>query len=437
MNLLPAPRAGSRVKLLLRRFIKTTVSEPSRFKYFAGILLDISLIGLIIMNGVKPAQRIIDPLVSPFRPLQPIHTNRQGYEVFGFAPFWTFDKLSNVDFNTLTTLAYFGVPVLSDGNLDKEDRGYEVFKSRQATELFKKAHSSGTRVVLTLTNMENPSIRGIMDDSQAQERTIEQAVSEVKDRGIDGLNVDFEYTGDPGPEYRHKFTSFVARLTEKMHEAIPDSKVTVSVYASAVKEPKIYEIGELSRVADGVFMMAYDFAVAGSDNAIPTAPLYGHKSGKYWYDISTAVEDFLAAMDPKKLILGVPYYGYNYPVYDPEIKAETRPSWSYRGRAAAQTYAIVEEHVTPKTEKEGWDENGQVGYKAYFDSENGTWRMIFSEDKRSLAIKYDFIKSKNLAGVGMWALGFDDGKTELWDLLREKFGNKDLANNQVLAKEIN
>jgi len=49
--------------------------------------------------------------------------------------------------------------------------------------------------------------------------------------------------------------------------------------------------------------------------------------------------------------------------------------------------------------------------------------MIFLDDSKSLKIKYQFAKEKNLAGVGMWALGFDDGKHELWNLLNLEFGN--------------
>ena len=50
--------------------------------------------------------------------------------------------------------------------------------------------------------------------------------------------------------------------------------------------------------------------------------------------------------------------------------------------------------------------------------------MIFTEDTRSLGIKYDFAKANRLAGIGIWALGFDHGRTELWTLLKDKFGTK-------------
>lgn len=408
---------------------------------------------LVLPNSSHSRQKLIDGVVKPFRPLHSLSagetkTNAKNgqsrYEVLGFAPYWTIDKLDNVDFSILTTLSYFGVLLSADGNLNREDFGYQTFKSHKATNLFKQAHRYGTRVVLTVTQMTNSQIIGLLDNTNAQENAVNQIVDEVRRRGIDGVNVDLEYNGDPGPEYRDKFSSFVKNLTERMHSVNPNSKVTVSVYAASVKEPKIYDVSTLAKNTDGVFMMAYDFAVSGAEQVIPTAPLYGAKNGKYWYDVSTAVEDFLTKMPPEKLILGVPYYGYNYLVYQPEIKAQTRPWYSFRGRPTTLTYALASENIYPQMPgasdfNSGWDDDGQVNWKAYYDSDNDTWRMIFIEDSRSLATKYNFIQAKGLAGVGIWALGFDSGHKELWDLLKEKFGQKTgqnyLANMEVISDE--
>lgn len=431
MQLLPEPKKN----------IFAALWSSKRGRYAAAAVLDLILICLVILQGIQPAQRLLSPLISPMMPLKPITVNKSSREVFGFAPYWNIDKLDNVDFGVLTTFAYFGVEIQLDGNLDKEGIGYETFKSAKATRLFKEAHNHGTRVVLTLTQMKNGPILSLMDDPKAQQTAIDQAVKLVTDRGVDGINIDLEYSGDPGQNYRDKFTKFVTDLTNRMHEAVPGSKVTVSVYASAVKDPKIYDIASLSKTADGIFMMAYDFAVAGSDNAIPTAPLYGHSAGKYWYDISSAVDDFLKYMPSDKLILGVPYYGYNYLVYEPKVKAATRPWYSWRGKPAAQPYSVAKNNLKPDKDgidayREGWDSDGQVGYIAYHVQDTDTWRMIFLEDERSLGIKYDFAQNKKLAGVGMWALGNDEGKPELWDLLREKFGPKNLADRNISSRAV-
>lgn len=408
---------------------------------FSIVTLVMAFITLFVLSLFSPKSQFISPLTASFQSLHPLQSGKNSKEVFGFAPYWTMDQLDNVDFSVLTTFAYFGIPVNGDGTLDTTDQGYYIFKSQQATSLFKKAHRNGTRVVLTLTQMDNDSINGLMDDISAQKTLIRDAVALVNRRGIDGINVDFEYTGDPGQEYRDRFSAFVRNLTDAMHAANPSSKVTVSVYASAVKEPKIYDIAAISKDTDGIFMMAYDFATTSADNAIPTSPLYGYKAGKYWYDVSTAVEDFLTQMPPEKLILGVPWYGYNYLVYEPGVKAETRPYYSWRGTPVAQTYSLAKNTIDPLTAatgsfKSGWDEYGQVGWKAYYDGDSGTWRMIFLEDTVSLGKKYDFAKKMNLGGVGIWALGFDEGKSEMWQLLGAKFGSK-LVDNTITNKVIN
>jgi spore germination protein len=407
------------------------------------------LILMTVATVTAPVGEMIGSILPGNSNLTPLKSAKPGYEVFGFAPHWTFNKLDNVDFQTLTTLAYFGVEAKPDGNLDREGKGYEVFMSDKATEVFKRAHSNGTRVVLTLTQMNNDEIKKIMDDEPAQESIINQTIETVKNRGIDGVNIDFEYVGDPGSGYKEKFTKFSKNLADKLHSEVPGSRVTASVYASAVTKPKMYDIKNLSDSLDGIFMMAYDFAVAGSSNAIPTAPLYGHKEGKYWYDISTAVDDFLTQMPPDKLILGVPWYGYNYAVESPEVKTATTKGYyiSYKkGRRTyksfvplksfAQTYTLVK-NVTPDSAqdyREGFDEYGKVSWKAYL--EGGIWRMVFIDDVKSLSHKYDFAKEKNLAGVGMWALGFDNGNTEFWDLLKDKFGTKTVADSSVVQREI-
>lgn len=415
---------------------------PQKNLYLAGLLAVLSLFLIILMATLVPSRNIAQSWVTTMTPLHPLTKNeiKSSKEVFGFAPFWTIDQLGGVNFDVLTTVAYFGIPVLGNGEIDRTDQGYRVFKGKEATDIFKKAHASGTRVVLTITSMSNGPILTLLDNPQAQEQAISEVVAEVEKRGIDGVNVDFEYNGDPGDLYRQQFTKFVADLTSRMHEVNPNSKVTVSVYAASVKDPKLYDIAALSSVSDGIFMMAYDFAIAGSDTAMPTSPLYGYKEGRYWYDVSTAVDDFLTQMPAEKLILGVPWYGYNYLVYEPQIKAPTRPSWTWRGRPATQTYAVAVENVKPDREdvsdfKTGWDDLGQVGWKAYYLPEAGTWRMIFLEDQQSLGLKYDFAKEKNLAGIGIWALGFEDGQSELWDILKDKFGLK-LPDHSLIGKVI-
>lgn len=415
--------------------------QREEFKPLLIVFFELVSVFIFMFSGISSSKNLLS-IISPIPSVFSLVERKNTPEVFGFAPYWKFDSLGNVDFSVLTTFAYFGVPVNPDGTLDKADQGYITFKSDKATNIFNKAHQSGTKVVLTITQMDNGSIKQLMDDNNAQNEAINETVQEVKDRHIDGVNVDFEYVGDPGDAYRAKFSDFVKKLNDKLHQDIPNSYLTVSVYASSVKDPKIYDITKISQNSDGIFMMAYDFATSSADQAMPTSPLYGYKDGKYWYDVSTAVTDFLKYMPANKLILGLPWYGYNYPVDSPAVKANVnsgyytyywygyRKYWEYHDNPSmAQTYSAVSDNINSSNTSitnitTGWDNEGKVGWKAYYDQGLGSWRMIFLDDPKSMSIKYDFAKNKNLGGVGIWALGFDGGKQELWSTLKEKFGAK-------------
>lgn len=389
--------------------------------------LILALAGLFILYGVF-TMPVTVPSHSAENSLHPLANGKKGYEVFGFAPYWTLSKMQNVDFSILTTFAYFGVPVEGNGVLDTTDPGFAGFESQEATNLFSKAHKNGTRVVLTATQMDAGTITAFLSNSSAQQTAIQQIVALVKARGVDGVNVDFEYIGDPGQYDRDAFSTYVGNLTKAMHKAIPASKVTVSVLATAVKDPTLYDISALSKNSDGIFMMAYDFANTSSTTAMPTSPLYGYKDGIYWYDVSTAVHDFLTKMPANKLILGVPWYSYNYGVSQPSVNSHV----SYWSQSYVETYATAS---ADSAQEAGWDSQGQVSWKAYYDSYSGTWRMVFVEDKKSLGAKYDFAKNEDLAGVGVWALGFDNGTNDMWQVLQDKFGTK-VADNSVLDRTI-
>lgn len=425
-----------KTKLFIKSFPKKNKHELFE-KLWSISTVTLALLCLIFIIISNPKiQKTISPLI-PTTKLHPLSDSKKGYQVYGYAPYWMIDKLDNTDFSLLTTFAYFGVPIDSQGNLIQDDPGYMDFISDHATDLFKRAHDANTNVNLTITQMDNDTITGFLDNIDSQNNAINQIVDAVKSRGIDGVSVDFEYVGDPGIDYRNKFTNFVADLRSNLKKQIPQAQVTVAVYALSAKEPKLYDVTSLAKISDSIFMMAYDFATTGADNAQPTAPLRGYKEGKYIYDVSTAVEDFLKVMPANKLILGVPYYGYNYLVYQPTVQSETLPYWTWKGSPVTQTYDIATTNITPNMSdidayKTGWDDEGEVGFRAYHVAATNTWRMIFLEDVRSLGLKYDFAKQESLSGVGIWALGFDNGHSELWSLLRDKFGDKNLADSRGL-----
>ena len=50
-----------------------------------------------------------------------------------------------------------------------------------------------------------------------------------------------------------------------------------------------------------------------------------------------------------------------------------------------------------------------------------SWRQCWYDDSLSLSIKYQYAKDLNLNGIGIWALGYDNGDDRLWGALDDQF----------------
>lgn len=115
-------------------------SEFVAYHWRTGSLL-LMLLVVLFATGlfIKQPSQIISPILTTLSPLQPLKESKKGYEVFGFAPYWTINKLDNVDYKTLTTLAYFGMEIDENGDIIQDDPGYITFNGKKATEVFKKS----------------------------------------------------------------------------------------------------------------------------------------------------------------------------------------------------------------------------------------------------------------------------------------------------------
>ena len=150
---------------------------------------------------------------QPFRPsttprvVRPNVTNSNTKEVFGFG---LFSSLSDPNigypswnFSLLSTVAVFGVHVNWDGHLVTSDSSWAVWNSSQMTNLLNTAHAAGTKVVLTIVLQDFSSGTVTMCDGLFHRAvTVSETVAQVKAKGVDGVNVDYEGWRAPAPPAR-------------------------------------------------------------------------------------------------------------------------------------------------------------------------------------------------------------------------------------------
>jgi hypothetical protein len=133
-----------------------------------------------------------------------------------------------------------------------------------------------------------------------------------------------------------------------------------------------------------------------------------------------------AAYAPKsKLIMGVPYYGYDWPVTSSIPNATVQSDKTKYGAVTSVTYASARSFLAshPSVVRQ-YDSLEGSGFYSYWDSGHGTWRQVYFEDEHSAAAKYSYAISSGFAGVGIWTLGNDAGYPEMWNALRVFFAPK-------------
>jgi spore germination protein YaaH len=119
--------------------------------------------------------------------------------------------------------------------------------------------------------------------------------------------------------------------------------------------------------------------------------------------------------------MGVPYYGYNWIVTTTDQNAVRIPGNDLIGTSQSQPYQNVMDTILETKPQINWDELAQSPYFTYTSPATGMTRQVYFENEQSLKAKYELVKKYDLAGVGIWALGYDGGYQELWNLLKEEF----------------
>jgi len=346
-------------------------------------------------------ENYLEPLFKPYLgPADPIQARRDdpSKKVFGYHPYWQGTKWQSYNYDLLTTIAYFSAETNSTGDLTN-------LHGWPATDLINKAHANGVEVVLTVTLFDKSDIETLLSHNSYRDRLIKNLLYEVNRAGADGVNIDFESFPE---SQKNNLVSFVKNLRKSLRDSIPNAQVTLAT--PAVDWSNAWDFNALATESDGLFIMGYDYHWKGSTTTGPVAPLTGGS-----YNITNTVNTYLSVTNNnyEKLILGNPYYGYEWPANSGDKGASTTNVGTAVVFSTAESKALSYGKL--------WDSDSQTPWYRY---QNPSWFQTWYDDSLSLSNKYDFVISKKLGGVGIWALGYDEGYDELWNALNEKMGAK-------------
>ena len=390
-------------------------------KWWWTVLVFAMFLGAVASTVWYWPQPLVSPLISTDS-FQLLFGDRQKHTpkiVYGFLPYWNVDKATVQP--ELTHLAYFGANISANGKLGKDadgnrDIGVSRMSSDLTQELIAKTAQQHKPVQLVLTQMTNGDIESFLANPSAHQQLIRDLDQMATTFPISGVNIDIEYVGDATPAMRQQLVTFVKTLNQHLKATSPKMALSIDVYAGAVKNQQIWDIAALEPYIDHFIVMAYDFHRPSSIYAGPVAPIFGGKT-KWQSDVITHMQEFVKVVPTKKLLLGVPFYGYEWQTTSAASLASVYP-----GSGSTASFRRVQELLSRKDElqiQERWDEEALAPYLLYM--ENKKQYVVYFENSRSLSYKLDLANQLDLGGIAIWALGYEDNSRELWDAIHQKF----------------
>jgi len=349
--------------------------------------------------------------------------------IYGYLPWWSIENIKYLQLDKLTHIAYFGLYLEKDGTFTETTTGEDgsaIYEpglrswksSKELKSLINKCNQEGVRVSLTVISHIDETNDAFLNCRECWDNLLVNLKKELDDKGIKDVNLNFEHAEGTKDGISEKFAEFTKFLNEELDKTYGDSFLVVSAFGDSATQSRVSsDLDNLGRYADGIFIMAYDYHRPESETIGPVSPMEGNGEN----NVTKTVKDFLAKVPPNKIILGVPYYGYNWLVESTDKYAVRVPGSDENGFSQSQSYESVMETIIEVESELKWDDEGKAPYFTYISPETGQLRTAYFENAESLKYKYDLINNENLGGVGIWALGYDGGYSELWNLLYTEF----------------
>lgn len=323
--------------------------------------------------------------------------------VFGWHPYWNGSVYLNYDWTMLSDFCYFDYSV-SPTTGQNTNSSFAWSSSAAVTT----AKTNGKKIHICATLFSGHST--FWATPSAQSAFISNMVSLLNSRGGNGVNIDFEGMGSSD---KTPFKNFMVSLKNALIAANPGYELSVALYA--VDWNTSFDIPGLNGVIDNFIIMGYDYYYSSSAQAGPEAPLYNFQTS-YDYTLSKSITYYLKqGATPSKLLLGLPYYGREWQTASNAAPASVTGTFT-----TTRLYNYVQSNSTTySAANKKWEPNCYNPYYTYLSG--GNWRQCWIDDIYSMGRKFDMVKQRGIGGIGIWALGYDDGYNDYWQLIKDKF----------------
>lgn len=280
----------------------------------------------------------------------------------------------------LSSLSVFSYGFTTEGEL--------VPPRTDASFMISSALGQNVRPILTLTplgpdgNFNNTLVSALVNNETAKSNLLSNLLGVLVEKEFQGVNIDFEYIL---ADDRVPFADFVAQTRDFLSPYGYPVSVALVPKTSDNQSGLLYEgmdYGLLGNAADSVLLMTYEWGYTyGPPMAV--APIN---------KVREVVDYAVTRIDPAKIDLGIPNYGYDWTL--PYV----------RGSSAARAIGNLEA-VQIAIAAGVPIEFDEVAMSPFFRYEkDGLLHEVWFEDVRSYREKFALLPLYSLRGMGYWQL---------------------------------
>ena len=323
------------------------------------------------------------------------------YEVIGWHPYWMEDAYKYYNYDLLTMLSFYSYDI--DPKTGK-NRNHEMVKRalEDSVAKFIKKQNPKIKVLLSITSFGSENNELFLANRDVQNQFIEELLSIMARGDFDGVDINFEQI----PILYGDFFNFFIR---KLSTQLQNGGYSLILDVPYFNDQNTFNYAELKYFVTYFNIMGYDFSGEHSDFPGSVAPLNALTNQP---SLETCVNDFLNLdIDGGQIILSLPLYGVTWDIKDVKIgKSSYMESLPY--------YEIISTYDTEYNPI--FDPISASFFYLMNDAESS--KICWFENETSLDIKYDWVKSKKLKGVGLWAMGYSQGSSDIWQGISKSFG---------------
>lgn len=402
-------------------------SQKANWPLIILVILAFILISLLVIWYLIPEV----PLESPFLAINNLQEGKvlsatkdanSDKKIWGFLPYWNLNDTTIQP--EINGLIYFSLSIDHKGNvITRQDGGaepgYHKLEDDQLFKLVKQANPQNKTFQVSFTQFNNDDINNFLKNEDHWQNFIQSVDALLIAYPIDGINIDIEYTGEISDKLRQNFVNFITALNTHLKTKYQGVTLSIDMYSSAASKDLIWDVKAIGEQVDYIVIMAYDYYRRSSTQAGPVAPLFDNNDEED--DISHHLKNFIEVVPREKLVLGIPFYGYEWQTTQAASKANTYP-----GTGSTATYKRVKELMTQRSSlnlTEHWDNYALspfLTYEEIGDTGEREIYVVYYENHKSLAYKLDYVNQLDLAGIAIWALGYEGEERDLWQAIREK-----------------